>query len=62
MLNIESKTFGVIKENLVEENETWTTDLTLNKKADLAVATAIFKSFKNYEKSKKQYEQSYFSF
>ena len=55
---IESAMFWDIK----KKEESWTGSLDENKKADRMVGDKIFKSFKNYERNKKDDAPEYFSF
>ena len=40
----------------------WTGSAEQNRLADYKIAGSVKNSFKNYEKNKKEYEQSYFKF
>ena len=62
MLAIEEKTFGVVKGDVEKEFGEWTGTLDQNKKADSLIASALYSSFKTYEKNKKSYEDSFFIF
>ena len=48
--------------DIKKKEESWTGSLDENKKADRMVGDKIFKSFKNYERNKKDDAPEYFSF
>ena len=58
MLEIESKTYGVIFGELDEEDDVDQK----NKIADHKIAKTIYTSFKVYETSRKKFDVSYFKF
>ena len=62
MLSIEETTFGVVKTDVEKEFGQWKGTLNENKKADGLIASALYNSFKTYEKNRKNYEDSFFIF
>ena len=60
---IEEKSFAhIFKKEVEAELGPWTGSAEQNRLADYKIAGSVKNSFKNYEKNKKEYEQSYFKF
>ena len=61
LLEIEKTTFGVIKDDIVKKEGSWAGTLDDNKKADKLVCEAFIKSFKVYERNKKDDAPTFFT-
>ena len=62
LLDIESSIFRVVKEDILKKDKSWEDTLEDNKKADRMIGDTILKSFKAYERNKKDDAATFFSF
>ena len=60
--DIESSIFRGIKEDILKKDKSWEDTLEDNKKADKMIGDTILKSFKAYERNKKDNAATFFSF
>ena len=61
LLEIEKTTFGVIKDEIIKKDGSWTGTLAEHKKADKFICDTFVKSLKMYERNKKDDAPTFFT-